>query len=202
MYSKNIIRSGLLVLCLVCGAGPAWAQAFCSLRDPVRSIEALVPEGERYRSIVVDVDSDLRKEIFEQSGLTLHFRELGKHTLYHVPTSDGRTLLVHVRPEATRWGIVEFAWLISKHVDGTFVIEGMHVQRCHTQLCDSPLVATATQGLIGRSEDETLALLEKTRSDESRTSRQDQLEHELKSAVFASGVKTQRLTRILVGNRL
>ena len=58
------------------------AQAFCALRDPLSMIQTLVPEASGHRSITRIVDNDARETISRALPFTIHYNELGKHTLY------------------------------------------------------------------------------------------------------------------------
>ncbi len=100
--------SYLLLAAALCGA--VHAQAFCALRDPNRQIYQLFPKATSYRSIVRTVDKEARRQVSTQLPFTLHFNELGRHTLYVPMRGDEILGLVHVRSEAGRWGLVEVAW--------------------------------------------------------------------------------------------
>lgn len=202
MHHRNTWITPLFVLAISLAASPAWSQAFCSLRDPINAIDALVPSGEGYESLVVEIDSDLRRELHFEAGLTLHAKELGKHTLYKVLTPEGRQLIVQVRPEATRWGIIEFAWLLEESPDGQFQIADMYVQRCRTSRCEAPLVDSTAASLVGGTEEQNLSLLRAATPARGDASRSQQLDDEMRTAILSSGVKTQLLTRVLTGGRL
>ncbi|MFK7914211.1 MAG: hypothetical protein AB8B93_09875 [Pseudomonadales bacterium] len=89
------------------------AVAFCALRDPVNTIYALFPEADGYRSSVRTVGRPARETVVNELPATLHFNELGRHTLY-IALKEGRPIgLVHARSEADEWGITEYAWAIS-----------------------------------------------------------------------------------------
>lgn len=105
----------------------ARGQAFCALRNPITSIQQMYPEATTYRSIVRTIDRDIRKTVAERlPPHTLHFGELGRHTLY-VPMAGQRPLgLVHVRSEESKWGLIEIAWAL----DFELRIEGFLFQRC------------------------------------------------------------------------
>lgn len=102
------------------------AQALCSLRDPQRAIYRLFPTANSYRSIVGTVGSKARAHVTDRLPFTLHFNELGRHTLY-VAYRDAEPLgFVHARSEAGRWGLVEVAWAL----DLELRIQGLEYQRC------------------------------------------------------------------------
>jgi hypothetical protein len=102
------------------------AQAYCALRNPVRQVYEMFPEATSYRSIVRTVDDRARDDVAEQLPFEMHYNELGRHTLY-VPV-DGEIPLgvVHVRSEASGWGLVEIAWAF----DTDLRILDFRFQRC------------------------------------------------------------------------
>jgi len=75
----------------------------------------------------------MRNELIAETGITMHRQELGYHTLYYVDDGDESETIIHVRPEATRWGITEIAWSISS--DGSIL--GYEFQRCRASSCDN-----------------------------------------------------------------
>ena len=85
-------------------------QAYCALRDPVSTIQEFAPGSSGHRSIVETVSGSARAKVSEKLPFTIHFNELGKHTLY-VVLKDGRPDgLVHARSEKGKWGLVEIVW--------------------------------------------------------------------------------------------
>ena len=76
------MRRLLLLLAVLLVADDLNAQAFCALRDPQRQINVLFPEATSFRSIVRTVDEAARSEVAERLPFSLHFNELGRHTLY------------------------------------------------------------------------------------------------------------------------
>lgn len=118
------LLSLLLVVTALCGS--AAGQAFCALRDPNRQLYDLYPEATSYRSIVRIIDEDARERVAERLPFTLHFNELGRHTLY-VPMRESAVMgLVHVRSESGRWGLVEVAWAL----DLDLKVRDFRFQRC------------------------------------------------------------------------
>ena len=87
-------------------------QAFCSLRDPNREIFSLFPEADTYRSVARVVNDKKRIEMEKRLPFELHFSELGQHTLYLVQSKDKNIGLVHMRSEASKWGLIEVAWAL------------------------------------------------------------------------------------------
>jgi len=90
------------------------AEAFCALRDPVTSIYQLYPEATSFRSIVRTVNETTRNHVINHlPNMSLHFSEMGRHTLY-VALQNGKELgYVHVRSEKSQWGLVEVAWALN-----------------------------------------------------------------------------------------
>ena len=118
----------------VLGTPFAHAQAFCELRDPSRVIRDLVPESVSFNSEVLSIDDRTRAAIVDSVGVTMHHQELGYHTLYTVwDDQNGKLGLVHVRPEATPWGLMEIAWMID--LNGRVV--DFTLQRCRSQHCEA-----------------------------------------------------------------
>ena len=102
------------------------AQAYCALRDPVHAVYQLFPDATSYRSIVRIVGDRAREIVGKRLPFELHHNELGRHTLY-VPV-DGEIPLgiVHVRSEASKWGLVEIVWAF----DVDLRVLGFRFQRC------------------------------------------------------------------------
>ena len=101
-------------------------QAYCALRDPIGTIQQLAPDASGRRSIVEVVGAEARKSVSEKLPFTLHFNELGKHTLYVVLKDGLPDGLVHARSEKGRWGLVEIVW----YFDLDLRIRGFRFQRC------------------------------------------------------------------------
>lgn len=123
------------------------AQALCSLRDPQKQIFRLFPEADSYRSIVRTVGKDARKSVSESLPFTLHFNELGRHTLYVAHKGSRPLGFVHVRTEAGRWGLVEVAWAF----DLELRIVGFEFQRCRDRAKKDLERPAAREALLGLS---------------------------------------------------
>ena len=104
----------------------AWAQAYCALRDPVRQVYEMYPGAKSYRSIVRTVAQKHRSIIADQLPFTMHFTELGRHTVYVALDGAKPIGLVHVRSERGQWGLVEVAWA----TDLDMHIVDFRFQRC------------------------------------------------------------------------
>ncbi len=103
----------------------ALGQAYCALRDPVSMIYQAYPKADAYRSMTRTVGVEDRRAVGEVLPFTIHFDELGRHTLY-VALQEGHPIgLLHVRSERGRYGLTEIAWSIG--LDMT--IQDVRIQR-------------------------------------------------------------------------
>jgi len=141
----------MLVL-IACVAQHVHAQAYCALRDPVTAIYDLYPEGTHHRSIIRTVDVNHRAEVSDQLPFTIHFDELGRHTLYVVADDRGPLGLVHVRSERGRYGLTEIAWAL----DVDSVIKRVAIQRARDQD-----VRAAVDALSSRLQNADLAAIQR-----------------------------------------
>ena len=154
MLSRTI-RFAALALCTLTSANVANAQAYCALRDPVRTIYASYPEANTYRSIVRVVGAEERRAVRSELPFDLHFNELGQHTLYVATRSKVPLGFVHVRSEKGRWGLVEVAWAL----DLDLRVKDYRFQRCrerHRSEVQSPAFRAQ---IVGKSLDELAQLL-------------------------------------------
>ncbi len=88
-------------------------QAYCALRDPVRVLYEAYPDADGHRSIIRTVTIEDRAAISQVLPFTIHFDELGRHTLY-VTVQEGLPLgILHVRSERGRYGLSEIAWTLN-----------------------------------------------------------------------------------------
>ncbi|MBL4899431.1 MAG: hypothetical protein JKX76_07255 [Colwellia sp.] len=178
----------------------AYAEAYCSLRDPVAQIKKLYPQKTNQLSIVKTVDSHTRNQVkLALPSNDLHFSELGKHTLY-VAMKDTQALgYVHVRSEQSKWGLVEIIWALDKNlriIDFTF-------QRCRSpkrKMIDNESFKSI---FIGKNYEELKILL----SSDGITAKSILLEKagnapELASVVLRCALKTLLITDILWGEEL
>ena len=88
LKTKLRVLRPLLSLLLLCFA-PREAtsqsfEAFCALRDPGREIRLLAPDYESFRSLVRTITTESRAKILKEVPFSMHFDELGQHTLYEV----------------------------------------------------------------------------------------------------------------------
>ncbi len=151
---------GVMLIAVFCCPTPATAQAFCALRDPVRTIYEMFPNASSYRSLVRTVDSDARDAVGVELDIQLHHAELGQHTMY-VPFDDDTPLgLVQVRAERSRWGLVEIVWALGLDL----TVHDLRFQRCRSP---SRAVITETafrSALIGKDIRQLEAMLSTDRS--------------------------------------
>ena len=115
----------LLAAALLLNASQASAVAYCSLRDPVNTIYEFFPEASNYRSSVQNVGREARQSVQQQLPFSMHFNELGRHTLYIAQEGERRLGFVHARSETSKWGLTEFAWAF----DVDMKVRSVKVQR-------------------------------------------------------------------------
>ena len=138
----------MLLVVLISSFGQRADAAFCALRDPVSAINALYPESTEFRSIIRSIGHETRSEILDRLTFTLHFNELGKHTLYVPVTADMRPLgLVHVRSELVGRMLVEMTWAMTLD----YAIADMEFQRCRLASCKHPIAQRVLATLVNRT---------------------------------------------------
>lgn len=101
-------------------------QAFCALRDPISIIQSLEPESSGHKSIVKVVGGSVRAKVSEKLPFTIHFNELGKHTVYVIMKDDQPEGIVHTRSEKGDWGMVEVVW----YLNFDLTVRDFKFQRC------------------------------------------------------------------------
>ena len=101
-------------------------QSYCALRDPVRVLYEAYPDADGHRSIIRTVGAEDRAAIANVLPFTIHFDELGRHTLYISIRDDKPLGVLHVRSERGTFGLIEIAW--SLDLDGR--ITDVAFQRC------------------------------------------------------------------------
>ena len=130
--NKNFFRSAATVCVIVTmwlQSGDALGQAFCALRDPAKMIYEFYPEATSYKSLVRTVDDQVRQFVSSELPFSIHFNELGKHTLY-VPIKDSKPLgVVHARSEAGSHGLTEVVWSLTPNLE----IKDFAFQRCRSR---------------------------------------------------------------------
>jgi len=123
------MRSGLLCSALALAwCSQAFGQAFCALRDPVRHIRELHEHPVQARSMVATVDGAIHRSLAAHLPFQLHAREFGRHTLYLISHGVVPAGYVHVRSEASPWGMVEVVWSLDEELR----VRGFRFQRCRS----------------------------------------------------------------------
>ncbi|MGI9294497.1 MAG: hypothetical protein ACR2PS_11000 [Pseudomonadales bacterium] len=153
--SINKTLAVVLLLALLIGLPKTADAAYCSLRDPIIAIQTMYPKATQHRSIVRPIDQNIRREIAKLLPFTLHYKEVGRHTLYLVNNERKPIGFVQARSEASDWGLVEIAWAISPDM----TIDGMVLQRCRGPECNAALKNQVQHALYGKSFPELLTLL-------------------------------------------
>ncbi len=125
----------------------AFGQAFCALRDPTTRIYELYPQASSYRSLVQTVDEAARQHVADKLPFTIHFNELGRHTLY-LPVDEQRPLgLVHARSETGAWGLTEIVWSLSPDL----TVRNFAFQRCRSRKRTAVETAAFQEQLVGKN---------------------------------------------------
>ena len=125
----SILLFACVLLSIAFATTKCCAQAFCALRDPTARIYELYPEASSYRSLVRTISEDTRQYVGSKLPFTIHFNELGRHTLY-LPVKEKQPLgLVHARSEAGAWGLTEIVWSLSPDL----VVQNFEFQRCRSR---------------------------------------------------------------------
>ena len=154
-YATALIHSLLFTASLAFPVS-GWAEAYCALRDPVGAIIEMYPDADGHQSIVRTIGPEVRDEIAERLPFTLHFNELGKHTLYVVQRNKQPLGFIHARSEPGRWGLVELVWSLTPDLH----VRDYRFQRCRAPSCESLKSPAFISQLAGRDLDGLLALLE------------------------------------------
>ena len=128
-HQSNILVALLILLVTGAAVEESLGQAYCQLRDPTKRIYESYPEATSYRSLVRTVDQEVRQYVLGKLPFTIHFNELGRHTLYLPVKGDQPVGLVHARSEAGNWGLSEIVWSLSPDL----VVEDFHFQRCRSR---------------------------------------------------------------------
>jgi len=178
----------------------AFAEAYCSLRDPVAQISQLYPNKTNQLSIVKIVDDNTRSQVKRAlPSNDLHFSELGKHTLYVAMNGTQALGYVHVRSEQSEWGLVEIVWSLDKNLR----IKDFIFQRCRSPKKNIINNQSFKKMFIGKSYQELKALL----SSDGTTANNTLLAHaqsapKLASVVLRCALKTLLITEKLWGEEL
>lgn len=128
MYQLKHIGLAILLL-LALSDTLVFGQAYCNLRDPETIIYDLYPDATSYKSIVRTVDENVRQHVSANLPFSIHFNELGKHTLY-IPVKDSKPLgIVHVRSESGSYGLSEIVWSLTPNME----VRDFEFQRCRSR---------------------------------------------------------------------
>ncbi len=134
----------------------AEARAFCSLRDPISAIRQLFPSSNGFLSTVRVINAEARTKVATMLPFTIHYNELGKHTLYTALDQKHPLGFVHVRSEMGSWGLMEVAWALTPEL----VIRDLSFQRCRSSVCNEPMRVELSQLVGGKSWIQLAGLLE------------------------------------------
>ncbi len=157
---KYHLISCLATVVLFVSSNPSWA-AFCSLRDPILAIQHLYPNYNRYRSIVRPIDREVRNRVSQRLPFTLHYNEIGKHTLYLISENDSALGFVQARSELSDWGLIEIAWAITPEL----TIKGLDFQRCRSPQCNDDVKSQIQSAIGGMSFQDLVQLINADGSD-------------------------------------
>jgi len=173
-------------------SGPLNA-AYCSLRDPLAAINVLYPESDSHRSIVRPISQEARQLISNELPFTLHFNEIGQHTVYVAQKEKQPVGFIHARSELSNNGMIEIAWAINLDMS----LNGFFFQRCRSPECVGALPQQLSQNLTGKTYSDLLLMLNETSSNLTPGM---QLQYGAKSdlvlSVIRSALKTISITRI------
>lgn len=191
---KTLITS-LAIILTALTPGIVSSEAYCALRDPVESINQLYPESKTYRSIVRVIDQDVRANVSKLiPSNTLHFSELGRHTLYVIfDDKAAPTGFVHVRSEESDWGLVEVAWAL----DLNMKIVDFRFQRSRSMHKETLQSQDFKTQFIGKNFEELSPFLSKDGIHINQ--KKLQVPHDaasLAAAVVRSGLKTLLVTQL------
>ncbi len=170
---------------------------YCALRDPSHQIYEMFPNATSYRSVVREINADVREEVGEHIPFPLFGNELGQHTIY-VPLNETAPLgFVHVRSERSEWGLIEIAWALNPNLE----IRNFNYQRCRGGACKSVLKKGLAQLLTGKNHLQLTSMLAaQEKGLQPRTGDFTTDEFELARATLMSAIKTIAVTEQAWGN--
>ena len=169
------------------------AQAYCALRDPSKKIYEFYPDATSFRSLVRTVDENVRQNVAARLPFTIHFNELGRHTLY-LPVKGAKPQgLVHARSEAGEWGLTEIIWSLTPDL----VIQDFSFQRCRSRKRTAVETAQFKKQLVGKTFGELRELLDQSGNNLSPNKVEIQEDaRTLAASVIRSALKTIAVTQI------
>ncbi len=133
----------------------SFGQAYCALRDPTKRIYESYPDATSYRSLVRTVDQEVRQHVSQKLPFTIHFNELGRHTLYLPVKGDQPIGLVHARSEASNWGLSEIVWSLNPDL----TVKDFQFQRCRSRKRSAVETDAFKRQLIGKEFRQLKAML-------------------------------------------
>ena len=150
-------------ICFLCALGAvlemdAHAQAYCALRDPIATINAMMPNSTAHRSYIRTVRKEHQQAIREIVPFTVMNAELGQHTLYVVFEDDERTGFIHTRTEKGRFGLIEITWALDEKLQ----VVDFQTQRCRDPAAQAVGRAEILGLMRGRTVTELTSLLDDT----------------------------------------
>lgn len=190
----------ILLILFVFSLQNVFAEAYCSLRDPVAQIKQLYPQKTNQLSIVKTVDTHIRKQVkLLLPSNDLHFSELGRHTLYVAMKGTEALGYIHVRSEQSQWGLVEIIWALDKNLQ----IKNFTFQRCRSPKRKTIDNENFKNVFIGKNYEQLKTLL----SRDGVTANNILLDKainapELASVVLRCALKTLLITELLWGAEL
>ena len=200
LKTKLRVLRPLLSLLLLCFAPREAAsqsfEAFCALRDPVREIRLLAPDYEPGRSWVRTITTESRAKILKEGPFSMHFDELGQHTLYVVFAEKNKEVIgyVHARSESFKWGLVRIAWMMNTDLE----ITNYRFQRCRSPWKSELASSAVSERIIGKTIRELTGMLSQ---DGSRLRPGDasvsEGARELMAVLVKSAIKTKVVTEIV-----
>lgn len=171
-----------------------FAVAFCALRDPTAAMQDLYPNASSHKSIVRLVDNEVRIQVNKRLPFTLHYEELGEHTLYIAMDDKDQLGIIHMRSEATKWGLMEIAWSL----DLNLKVQDLYIQRCRINECKNNVINEIRDIVKGKSFAEIRAMINDDGSGLSMSNNYTNLQESLiVLPVLRSALKTIIVTELV-----
>jgi len=189
----------LYVLCLSSILMPMtiWANAYCSLRDPIVAINHLFPSASNHKSIVKIVGNEARVALKDALPFTFHFNELGKHTLYVAMQGNDSKGFIHARTELTEKGLVEIAWALNLDLSA----KNFYIQRCRIAACKDENINFLRNYIEGKTFEEILTIYQsKDKSFYEEIFYKSEEVKSLTSSILQSALKTMVVTGLVWGD--
>ena len=170
--------------------------AHCALRNPDRRIYELFPDATGYRTIVSEVNQEVKASVEKMLGIELRFGDLGKHTVYVVLKEGVPIGFVHARSEIGKSGSVEFVWALTLDL----TIHDFRVQRSREKHISVIKADKFRHRLIGRNLEQLHELLVNgSKSVDAEQLAIPQAAVTIAHTVVLSGVKTRAITELAFG---